>query len=663
MVKLSRACWPRAAVVAMVAAAVGRMAAASGEVYSPRIISEHVADCSSLEAFSNFPAWKDLRGQQRALAVWKYFVGKETGVFHYNPIQEGLDPVMWEFRLVRDPIKMMNVYGYGFCGLFGPTTAGLFEGVGFEKARAVSIPGASHSVTEVWYDDDWHYYDTDLRGVIFRRDGKTVASIQDLLDDPTLLTNPSRKIDPFFPGDRNDPSLYAKSYREKPVDYLYHWQMGGSTMDYVLRKGESLTRWWQPQGGRWAFHKQDATNDFWKNLIKKEPYGAKGNHSEFSVWTHGNGLFDYNPVLRKGCGDFEDGVFEQKNVELTEKGIVPAGDAPGEVTWEVLSPYVIVPQVNSIETTDDDKEASVVTFNSAGPVTVSLSLDYGRSYSQIKAADKAGETSLDLTPHLKGGRYQYLVKFKLGGGKDAGRIQSLRIRTWVQLAPASLPRLAKGANHMQYATGDKNGYNTVPWLEIPNMGDVQEMARYWADKPKDYDPKRTTQRLKGDGEVVFAAPPGRLIQWMSLGGFFNAYQMKDAPKTRNEIWYAMNDSDQWVMVYRANVPAWHGHWHYAYDKEVPLLRPGEKVRVKYIGNPGVNGIRVNVHSIRPDEKRDTGVIVTHTFKMDGEVVEREFALDKPRGYTIDCASQPQDVSIRIEVPSDSKGRTRGPGGE
>ncbi len=663
MVGRDRERWPRLAIIAVLAAAVGRMAAAPGEVYSPRITCERVADCSSLEAFSSFQAWKDLVGQERALAIWKYFVGNETGVFHYNPIQEGLDPVMWEFRLVRDPIKMMNVYGYGFCGLFGPTTAGLFEGVGFEKARAVGIPGASHSVTEVWYDDDWHYYDTDLRGVIFRRDGKTVASIQDLLDDPTLLTNPSRKFDPFFPGDRNDPSPYAKSYKEKPVDYVYHWQMGGSTMDYVLRKGESLTRWWRPQGGRWAYNKGDAENKFWRDLIEKEPRGAKGNHPEFSIWTHGNGLFDYNPVLRKGCRDFEDGVFEHKNVELADKGIAPKGDGKHEVTWEVLSPYVIVPQVNSLDTTDDDKEASVVTFKSAGAVTVSLSLDYGRSYNQIKAVEKAGETSIDLTPYLKGGRYQYLVMFALGVGEEPARLESLRIRTWVQLAPASLPRLAKGVNRIQYATGDKNGCNTVPWMEIPNMGDPEEMARYWEDKPKDYDPKRTTQRLKGEGEVVFAAPPGRQIQWMSLGGFFNAYQMKDAPKTRNEIWYAMNDSDEWVMVYRANVPPWHGHWHYAYDKEVPLVRPAEKVRVKYIGNPGVNGIRVNIHSIRPDEKPDTAVVVTHTFKMDGKQVEKQFALDKPKGYALECASEPQDVSIRIEVPSDGKGRTAGPGGE
>ena len=632
---------------------------AAALVYSPKITSEHVADCSSMEAFRNYPAWKDKEGQDLALAAWKYFVGTETGVFHYNPIQEGLDPVMWEFRLVRDPIKMMNVYGYGFCGLFGPTTAGFFEGLGFAKARAVGIPGAAHSVTEVWYDNAWHYYDTDLRGVIFRRDGKTIASIQDLLDDPTLLTNPSRKIDPFFPGDRNDPSPYAKSYREKPVDYLYHWQMGGSTMDYVLRKGERFTRWWKPQGGRWAHHDEDVgkkgdRNGFWYKLITKEPYGAKGNHPEFSIWTHGNGLFDYNPVLRKGCGDFADGVFQQKNVQLTDKGLAPAGDGPAEVTWEVLSPYVIVPQVNDLDDKGDDREASVVTFRSAGPVRVALSLDFGRSYQTVKEVKESGETALDLTPYLQGGRYQYLIRFALGGKESS--IESLRIRTWVQVAPASLPRLKKGKTRLQYALGDKKGYNSVPWMQIPNMGDAEEMKKWWSEQPKDYDPKRTSSRLKGEGEVVFAAPPGRQIQWMSLGGFFNAYQLKEAPKTRNEIWYALNESDQWVMAYRSDVPDWHGHWHYAFDKEIPLVRPVDKVRVKYIGNPGVNGIRVNIHSIRPDEKPGTGVVVTHVYKIDGKEISKRFVFEKPTEYFIDSPSDPEDVAISLEVPSDAPER-------
>src|SRR5690606_15252376 len=125
------------------------------EVYSPWVISEHVADTTSLEAFAKFSAWKDKQGQERAIAIWKYLCDKETGVFHFNPIREGQDRRSSEYHIIRDPIKMLNSYGYGFCGSFGPTAAGIYQGVGFERVRSVSIPGASHCVTEVWYDDDW----------------------------------------------------------------------------------------------------------------------------------------------------------------------------------------------------------------------------------------------------------------------------------------------------------------------------------------------------------------------------------------------------------------------------------------------------------------------------------------------------------------------------
>ncbi|MFQ5874452.1 MAG: hypothetical protein ACE5JL_11720, partial [Dehalococcoidia bacterium] len=44
---------------------------AYGKVYSPWITSEHVADTSSLEAFREFPAWRDKSGPDLALAVWR----------------------------------------------------------------------------------------------------------------------------------------------------------------------------------------------------------------------------------------------------------------------------------------------------------------------------------------------------------------------------------------------------------------------------------------------------------------------------------------------------------------------------------------------------------------------------------------------------------------
>ena len=615
--------------------------------HSPRVVSEHVPDTFSLKDYRNYPAWKNLNGHELALAAWKAFVGNETGVAHFQPIREGRDPIDWEYRMIRDPIKMLNLYGYGFCGAFGPTTAGFFEGLGFKQARSVAIYGANHNVTEVWYDGAWHYYDTDLRGVLFRRDGKTIASIEDVLKEPDLWTNPSKKIEPFFPEDR-DLSVYARSYRAKPPGYCYRWFLGGSTMDFRLRKGESLTRWWRPQGGRWSHQEEDTQPEFFRRLINRPPYGAKTNHPNFSIWTHGNGLFEYNPTLRKGSPDFADGVFSFRNAGLAREGVDLEKDGAGEVTFEVLSPYVIVPLVGDLDDRTDDKEASVVTFAADTGVIASISLDYGRSFQQVAVA-KNGTVSVDLTPYLRE-RYQYLVRFSRSGKRGDTLLRSLGIRTWVQVAPISLPRLKKGLNHLEYRTRDQHGFASTPWMEIPNMGSREEMSRYWMQAPVDYDSDRRTERLKGAMDLVFPAPPGRLIQWVSLGGFFHSYRGADAPRTANEIWYAAGEHGEWKRAYRAAVPEWQSHWHYAFDQDVVLDQPAAMIRVRFVGAPGVNGVRVNLHSVPASTRAEDPVKVTHNFNMAGRNVTREFVFDAPRAYTIDCPSEPEDGFVRLEVP-------------
>jgi len=45
------------------------------------------------------------------------------------------------------------------------------------------------------------------------------------------------------------------------------------------------------------------------------------------------------------------------------------------------------------------------------------------------------------------------------------------------------------------------------------------------------------------------------------------------------------------------------------------------------------------------------LIVTHGFKMGGQLQERRFVLDRPTEYTLECPEEPEDVFIRMEVPS------------
>ena len=420
-------------------------------------------------------------------------------------------------------------------------------------------------------------------------------------------------------------------------------------MDYRLRKGETFTRWWHPRGGRWAHQDEDLRGDFWQKLLTREPYGAKSNHANFSIWTHGNGLFEYEPVLKSGCGDFDDGVFDHRNAELTEEGITLARDGTGEVVFEVNSPYVIVPKVGELRDRADDSEASVVQYVARGDVRISISLDFGRSWSSVEPSITG---TVDLTPWLRE-RYQYLLKFTLTGKRGDVALRSLRMRTWVQLAPASLPRLKKGVNRLTFKTGDKRGLATTPWMQTPFLGDRNELSRYWNREPSDYEPDRFQQRVKGDMELAFAAPPGRRIEWMSLGGFFAAHRRDRAKLTANEIWYAVNDSDDWQQLYKASVPDWNDHWHYGWDGDVVLDKPAESVRVRYIGDPGVNAVRVNLHSSGTKPAASAPVEVTHGYEIDGQLLEKRFTFENPAKYSIDCPSAPRNVFIAMQLPSDA----------
>ena len=277
---------------------------ASADVLCPRVTSEHNADVTDLARFRQFHKWKDLSDERLAIAVWQYLCGTETGLYHMNTVSDGPDP--WsEYSTVRDPIKLLNIYNVGYCGIFGPALDGIFQGIGFRDGRAFGVSGWNHCTTEVWYSGGWHYLDLDVRGALMKPDG-SIASLAEAHGNRDLWVNPERKIEPFFPKD-GDKAKVFEIYRDSQIDYFYRWFQAGHVMDFRLRQGESFTRWWHPQGG-WWHHIPEYNSGFVRGLLQKEPPGYKSNHADFSVWTQGNGLWHYEPDLTNASGDFADGA-------------------------------------------------------------------------------------------------------------------------------------------------------------------------------------------------------------------------------------------------------------------------------------------------------------------------------------------------------------------
>src|SRR5262249_43383223 len=162
-------------------------------------LSPHVADSYSMKTFAAFSRWRALKGDALAWEVYRYLADPRTGLFSLGmPVLEGRDTFS-EFQQVRDPVKMINVYGYGYCGILAPTMAGVCQDMGMGPARSLALPLWHHMVGEVFYDNQWHYLDLDCRAA-FRRDNGSLASMAEAQRDAALWQGPNNPV--FFPLDR-----------------------------------------------------------------------------------------------------------------------------------------------------------------------------------------------------------------------------------------------------------------------------------------------------------------------------------------------------------------------------------------------------------------------------------------------------------------------------
>ncbi len=617
---------------------------ASADVLCPRVTSEHNADTSDLRRFRHHHDWKDKKEEELAVAMWRYLCDKETGLFHMNTVNDGRDP--WsEYSTVRDPVKLMNIYNVGYCGIFGPVLDGVFQGAGFENGRAFGVSGWNHCTTEIWYDGGWHYLDLDVRGALMKPDG-TIASLAEARTHRDLWVDPVRRIEPFFPKD-GDKGKVFEIYRDSRIDYYYRWFQMGHVMDFRLRQGETFTRWWRPQGGRWH-HLEAYNTGFVRDLLEEEPVGYKSNHPDFSVWTQGNGLWRYEPDLTNASSDFEDGVRGVRNLGPGRDGLELDAAGSGEAVFEVFTPWIIVPRVGDLDEESDDTEASIVTLDAVRPVTVSVSVDHGRTWMEA-ATVQGGQGSVDLTRWVKG-TYGFLLKLQARGRAGELVLRMMTVATWVQVAPISLPLLRRGVNRCRYDLGDRYDKLTVPMFVLPNVADPDDLRKYVLEMPGDYDLERKTARIRGDVILKLEAPEGTLVDWFTAGACFTTHQNREARNTDNRIAYAIDEPTGFKEVYKADVPTWVNHWRYQWDEDVCLEKPARVVFVKYTGKPAVNVLRATVH-LRPEKTPRKAIRITHAYEVGGKLVEKVVEMQEPGEYTVHVDGDPENVFVRMAVPS------------
>src|SRR4051794_8604011 len=138
--------------------------AAEAQVYSPKVLRKGQPDPTDLRQLATgiYSQAEARTPRERAEAIWRYFLTDGRFVkpgFWYHIAGWAYEEPMGE---VLDPLKLINSYGFGLCYQIAPVLEAVYKAGGFEDARVWFLTG--HTVTEVFYEGTYHYFDSDMMG-------------------------------------------------------------------------------------------------------------------------------------------------------------------------------------------------------------------------------------------------------------------------------------------------------------------------------------------------------------------------------------------------------------------------------------------------------------------------------------------------------------------
>lgn len=462
-------------------------------------------------------ATRGVQGEQdKAIALFNWML---THQFHLMSPQDCRVPgVLPDTRktqydlIVEDANRGRFSYGYGLCGTVHMWNETYWRALGM-PARRRAFPG--HVNSEVFYGGAWHAFDTDMAGLVFRKDG-IVAGYEDIIKNPALATN--RKGDivcyPFaWPSDFNSMKkgweqvakqgdakwwkLYNNSYATHPG--IVHLRPGETFTRYFNRDhfgGPSKRRFWHVQKGgpfrNWTF----------VNMGDPKHEGGKANSRGNASYC--NAVFEWEPDLPR-----------------------PRATAPISV-WEFdhFSPYVIAgdPVDNENPMTGKATGGIVVSGTTVGALALKLSVDGGQTWKTIGVVD-AG-FSLDLTEYVKG-RHGWTMVFV---EKEASNhfLQSAKFTTVCQMAQPMYPRLKANGSKVVYRNTSRGVRPVLPnWsLSEKGLADAGVINQAFNSSNLKYTSRSAKQRTaytttsNKPGQIAFnIETPGDLLEVRAAGRY------------------------------------------------------------------------------------------------------------------------------------------------
>jgi hypothetical protein len=445
-------------------------AAAAAQAYSPKVLLKGQPDASDLQKLVEgiLSRARATTPHERAEAIWRFFL--TDGRFVAPGFWYHIDGFAYEEPKgeVLDPLKLLNSYGFGLCYHIAAVLEAVYKAAGFEDARVWFLTG--HTVTEVYYDGAYHYYDSDMMGYNTIGKSRTVASVSEVAADRNIMLSKvgTEPKEPWYPADVAAGAIpdLATIFSSTNDNWLFPFQRHaqGHSMDFVLRPGERLIRYFGSEDG--LFYLPYTTSpEGWKEFagdvgrfrVRDGPQAR----TDLRQW--GTGRLEYRPPL------WDEKAFDRlDNVKPATGGggalsrLDPA--RPASATIEVASPYVLIDAKFSMELSlAEGDEAAVETSTDNGQTWEPAGRVAGPHRGPWETGTKVVTQSKHGRMETVSGKYRYAVRLTMNG--PAGHpleARNLFVLSRFQYNPRTAPAVTKGLNEMVYEPGPQRRRWEIP---------------------------------------------------------------------------------------------------------------------------------------------------------------------------------------------------------
>lgn len=608
--------------------------------------------------------------QEKALALYNWILTHQWHLM--SPQEPSALPIAPdtaktnEDLIVYDASRARFSYGYGLCGTVHAWNEPYWKSLGFNVRRR-AFPG--HTNSEIEYGGAWHTFDTDMAGLLFRKDG-VVAGYEDIIADRSIIKNSKPPVPcyPFaWPGDYQA-MVAGWEQVAQGGNWFKMYNSGYEAHPGIisLRRGETFTRYYNRDhfGGltkrRFWHHQAGGPARNWTFANNGTPEHTGEKHNARSSVTYCNGLFEYTPDLSTAA-HLEGVIAKSTNLIAQQQSpLLTSKEGAASIEFKHFSPYVICgdPVDDANPMTGKATDGLVIEGQAVGKVTLAVSTDEGQTWSQDQRV-VAGAFREDFTDIVKG-HYGWRVRCTW---QAASGLDQLKFTTTTQVCEAIYPRLKPSGSEVLYRVASRGVTPVLPnWslseAELTKSVEVHELR----SSNVKYAPRSLENRMmyqttnNKPGQVVFRVQgDGNLLTEIRAAA---RYKIRSpAPEeTDFHLDYSVDEGKTWTKFGEAITPTdneFSSGW--VYGKADLAQQPIREALVRvhfYQGGYPTGLFDVQMYGVHQTPSppatnivyawREAGEVKTYTKSLAKGTFQQRFTV--PTGPTI------TDEFVRLEVP-------------